>query len=70
MTTATIKLHTPDHDVSLRASAATLVKAAKLWRSRARQRKHLLALSVDQLQDVGITREAALKESAKPFWHA
>ena len=70
MTTATIKLHAPDHGVSLRESAATLLKAANLWRSRARQRKHMLELSVDQLQDVGITREAALAEAAKPFWHA
>ena len=68
MTTATIKLHAPFRHASIMASAATSLKAARLWRSRARQRRRLSELGADQLQDVGITREDALTEAAKPFW--
>jgi len=38
-----------------------------LWH-RLHTRKALLALTTDQLKDVGLTREQALEEGLKPFW--
>lgn len=38
------------------------------WFQRARQRRQLAALSARQLDDIGITREQAASEAAKPFW--
>jgi uncharacterized protein YjiS (DUF1127 family) len=37
------------------------------WR-RLHTRKALLALTADQLKDVGLTREQAQEEGLKPFW--
>jgi len=37
------------------------------WR-RLHTRKALLALTVDQLKDIGLTRADALEEGLKPFW--
>jgi uncharacterized protein YjiS (DUF1127 family) len=37
------------------------------WR-RLHTRRALLALTTDQLKDVGLTREQALEEGLKPFW--
>ena len=39
-----------------------------LWRERARQRKVLAELDARMLNDIGITRDAAERESSKPFW--
>ena len=39
-----------------------------LWWQRARQRRQLAELSEGQLDDIGVTREQALAEAAKPFW--
>ncbi|EJM42213.1 hypothetical protein PMI26_03171 [Pseudomonas sp. GM33] len=39
----------------------------QFWR-RLHTRKALLALTPDQLKDVGLTREQALEEGLKPFW--
>ena len=39
----------------------------QFWR-RLHTRKALLALTPDQLKDVGLTREQALDEGLKPFW--
>ena len=39
----------------------------RFWR-RLHTRKALLALTPDQLKDVGLTREQALEEGLKPFW--
>jgi uncharacterized protein YjiS (DUF1127 family) len=38
-----------------------------LWH-RLHTRKALLALTADQLKDIGLTREQALEEGLKPFW--
>lgn len=35
---------------------------------RAHQRRQLAELDARQLDDIGISREQALQESAKPFW--
>lgn len=41
-----------------------------MWFARSRQRKALLELAEDgrRLNDIGLTREQALGEAAKPFW--
>ncbi|MFG1461674.1 hypothetical protein V5F77_02155 [Xanthobacter sp. DSM 24535] len=41
-----------------------------LWRRRARSRRELGGLNVDQLRDAGISGEVAKREAAKPFWRA
>jgi len=38
------------------------------WHDRSRQRHQLATMSYTQLNDMGISREAALAESAKSFW--
>ena len=40
------------------------------WMSRSRERQTLSELAARMLSDGGLTREAARKESAKPFWRA
>jgi len=44
---------------------ATLVKR---WVDVARSRRQLSELDPRLLRDIGLTREAALKEAEKPFW--
>ena len=41
------------------------------WAERRRQRAALRDLAEDThlLDDLGVTREQALREAAKPFWH-
>lgn len=66
--------------LSLRLTAATaapstsigaeLRRTTGLWLARARQRRELAELSDGQLDDIGISREQALCEAAKPFWRA
>lgn len=70
MTTATIRLPAPDRTRTAVADTASLLKTIRSWRSRARQRAHLLNLSVEQLDDIGVDPEAARAEAAKPFWRA
>lgn len=41
-----------------------------LMAARARQRRQLLNLSDERLDDIGITRAQVLKEASKPFWKA
>jgi uncharacterized protein YjiS (DUF1127 family) len=40
----------------------------RVWRGRARQRKALKRLDDRLLDDVGLSREQARRETAKPFW--
>ncbi len=39
------------------------------WRSQSRSRKHLADLPDHLLNDVGLTKEQARRESERPFWH-
>ncbi len=39
-----------------------------IWRQRSRQRKQLARLDQHLLKDIGLTKEMAAKEIAKPFW--
>src|SRR5260221_1579791 len=38
------------------------------WMARARERRALAELDVRLLDDIGVTREAAERENARPFW--
>jgi len=44
------------------------VETLALWRDRARQRRILAALDERMLSDIGRSRAAVKRESAKPFW--
>jgi uncharacterized protein YjiS (DUF1127 family) len=52
------------------SALSAALRAMLLWRMRSSQRKALreLALRPHLLSDIGIDREQALRESAKPFW--
>ena len=54
------------HSSALRTALRTVL----LWRMRSCQRKALreLACRPHLLSDIGLDREQALRESAKPFW--
>lgn len=41
-----------------------------VWEARLRQRQHLARLGGQLLDDMGMSPEAAARESAKPFWRA
>ena len=40
-----------------------------VWQKRIRDREALQSMTAAQLTDIGITREDALREAEKPFWH-
>ncbi|MCB1724842.1 MAG: DUF1127 domain-containing protein [Chromatiaceae bacterium] len=69
MTTLTLNLplQTASRDAGAWAAAVHLLT---LWYARARQRSQLAALSDRQLADIGVTREQADREAAKPFWRS
>ena len=55
----------------LHVPAFSFTKLAKLlwfWHERSQQRWHLTTLTARDLEDVGISPEAAAAEAAKPFW--
>ncbi|PLX45811.1 MAG: hypothetical protein C0605_00385 [Hyphomicrobiales bacterium] len=41
-----------------------------VWHDRARQRRQLAALTMAQLDDIGLSPSAADFEADKPFWRA
>ena len=41
-----------------------------MWLHLARTRKQLANLSDEALADIGLTRDMALQEAARPFWDA
>ena len=45
-------------------------KKLSLMASRAKQRRQLLQLSAEQLDDIGVTKAQVLEEVNKPFWKA
>ncbi len=49
---------------------ARIVARIDLWATRAQERDALAALSERELIDMGLTREDADEEAAKPFWRA
>ena len=50
--------------ISLGRAYATLVA----WQHRYELRRHLLELDDRLLEDIGLSREQARQEAAKPFW--
>lgn len=70
MTTTTLDLSAIGGGVDFPASGISALGLIKTWRSRARQRRDLAQLSIEQLEDIGISPEAAAAESAKRFWQA
>ena len=68
MTTAILKYTQPGQSVGLGQFFKMGLDLVFLWQARASQRRQLADLSAEQLSDIGISRSAALEESAKPFW--
>ena len=56
------------------SAAAAVPSSARdmleLWSLRTRTRAALEMLSVDRLEDLGLTRADILRETRKPFWRA
>jgi uncharacterized protein YjiS (DUF1127 family) len=48
-------------------SVGTLLSA---WQARQQQRRILIEMSDDQLSDIGLRRDDALREASKPFWRS
>lgn len=57
-----------DRDSEVRASVPTGLSVLALFQQRYRTRRHLLALTQDQLRDIGLNAEQARHEGLKPFW--
>ena len=55
-------------DTTLTASLTAMSRVVVRWSQRSRQRAILRDLDAEQLNDIGISREDALREAAKPFW--
>jgi uncharacterized protein YjiS (DUF1127 family) len=49
---------------------STCIHIIALWLNRRHGRQELRSLDDEQLKDVGISREDALREADKPFWRA
>ncbi len=66
--TSTIAIR--EFDLGQALMQAVIKAAATLyhWQDRAAQRYHLAELDQHALQDIGISRHAALAEARKPFW--
>lgn len=48
--------------------AAEVARTIRNWIARLRQRHDLAVLDDWLLRDIGVTRQAALREARKPFW--
>ena len=48
----------------LRAIPWFLMKSHRVWR----ERQHLLRLTASQLDDIGLNRDEAVAEAARPIW--
>ena len=49
-----------------------VLRTVAVWSRRSRERRELCELLTDDrlLADIGITRDQALREAAKPFWRS
>jgi uncharacterized protein YjiS (DUF1127 family) len=54
-------------EADMRNAPSGLKRWNQFWR-RLHTRKALLALTPEQLKDIGLTREQAREEGLKPFW--
>ncbi|MCB1388746.1 MAG: DUF1127 domain-containing protein [Rhodobacteraceae bacterium] len=53
-----------------RPALGRVLKALLAMRAAHRQRRHLARLDDQRLHDIGLSRDAALREAARPFWDA
>lgn len=53
---------------SIKQRLEHLPALVRFWRQRSRTRQQLQALQDWQLEDLGISRDQAIEESAKMFW--
>lgn len=53
---------------SVSQTVRTVITTLRVWRRRSRTRAELRQLEYASLVDIGITREQAEQEAAKPFW--
>ena len=56
------------HGGSFFRALGAAVDRIYLWQERAAQRAHLASLDDRLLKDLGISRDDAIQEAAKPFW--
>jgi uncharacterized protein YjiS (DUF1127 family) len=56
------------HRTELPPILASLIETIAVWIMRRRQRQALSELDEHLLNDVGLSREQARREAAKPFW--
>lgn len=69
MSTLTLRYPTATYPSS-GSPGASFWSILETWGRRAHQRRQLAQLSERQLDDIGISREQAQQEAAKPFWRA
>jgi len=69
MSTLTLNYHRYT-DRSWQPVGGQLLALMTVWFQRAHQRRQLAALDDRALRDIGISREQAQTEAAKPFWKA
>jgi uncharacterized protein YjiS (DUF1127 family) len=69
MTTLTVSLPSTKR-FSAADKVSAMLKVIQAWSDRARSRSDLAKLSDWQLADIGVSREQAELEAAKPFWQA
>jgi uncharacterized protein YjiS (DUF1127 family) len=60
--------HALVHQNDSSSLANGLMDTARIWIARSRQRRELGELTGDILKDIGVSREEAQREAAKPFW--
>ena len=70
MTTTTVRLPNTVQVDMVRTAVSAGLDTLKLWRNRARQRRHLARLTPEQLDDIGVSIGEAIREAAKPMWRA
>ena len=61
----------PTVRIRLSALQSSLTATIRLWMARSRQRRHLAEMARWDdyvLKDIGVSRDAASREAAKPFW--
>lgn len=68
MTTSTLKNRFALRHTTVSGTFAQTWTLVRLWRERARQRRHLAELPAHMLRDIGVSRSAARAEAARPFW--
>ena len=55
-------------DTSYHGTTFATHQFLKVWKQRYQSRRALRLLSLEHLQDIGISREQAICEADKPFW--